>query len=107
MPRSRPTASRVYRFLRAHGLQRGLSQLWRIFRQMHELRLGEFKGVDWRGNEYYFDPQAEYHKQRFVIYRDGRGPQQRTHRAEDAACIPDRLLHHLRGVSLSVCSQEL
>jgi hypothetical protein len=64
------TARRVVRYLRHNGLLRGGRQLFRIFRQLHELRLGEFKGRDWRGNEFYFDRQASWYKRRFVIYKD-------------------------------------
>jgi hypothetical protein len=64
------TARRVVQYLRYHGLFRGGRQLFRIFRQLHELRLGELKGRDWRGNEFYYDKHAHWYKRRFVVYKD-------------------------------------
>ena len=65
------TAYRAFFYLKRNGVVRGGAQLYRIFRQMHELRLGEFKGKDCRGNEYYLDPYAQWGRQRFVVYGDG------------------------------------
>ena len=63
------TSKRVLAYIRHHGVLRGGSQLFGIFRQLHELRLGDFKGRDAQGNEFYEDRYAILeHKRRFVIY---------------------------------------
>jgi len=60
---------RMLAYLRYHGPLRGARQLFGVFRQLHELRLGEFKGRDQQGNEFYEDRYAPHeHKRRFVIY---------------------------------------
>ena len=66
---SRPTVRRVLAYLRHHGPLRGLQQLFSVYRQLHELRLGDFKGRDAQGNEFYEDRHAPLDlKRRFVLY---------------------------------------
>ena len=60
---------RVLAYLRHHGVLRGSRQLFGVFRQLHEVRLGDFKGRDAQGNEFYEDRYAPHeHRRRFVVY---------------------------------------
>ena len=82
------TAYRVFHYLKRHGVMQGSRRLYRVFRQMHELRLGNFMGKDLRGNEYYLDPFAQWGRQRFVLYRDGRTPHTPHSRRRSAVALP-------------------
>ena len=69
---------RVLAYLRHHGPLRGGRQLLSVVRQMHELRLGDFKGRDAQGNEFYEDPYAlQKNRRRFVVYANSQ--QRRLH----------------------------
>lgn len=62
-------AKRVLAYLRHNGPLRGTRQLFGVYRQLHELRLGDFKGCDERGNEFYEDRlEPNRNRQRFVVY---------------------------------------
>ena len=100
------TTRRVFAYLRHHGPLRGTRQLFGVFRQLHELRLGDFKGRDPQGNELYEDRYAgQENKRRFVVYANSQtNTQQRDKRttASGRSGVVHSLTRH-HAAALLVC----